>query len=116
CGTPAASRSHFEALETMERGVDDGSQASSGWLGRHLGSLDTGNRSPLRAIALGDTLPQSLQGALGAIAVSSLAEFRLNAPAAWAAPFRGVLAALYSGDDAVSSAGRETLGLLRTME
>src|SRR5262249_51752731 len=50
CGTPDSSRSHFEAMETMERGVDDGSQASTGWLGRHLGTLDTGNHSPLRAI------------------------------------------------------------------
>jgi uncharacterized protein (DUF1501 family) len=117
CGTPDSTRSHFEAMETMERGVDDGSTASTGWLGRHLATLDTGNRSPLRSIALADVVPQSLQGALGAIAVSSLTQFRLAAPAAWSAPFRSTLAALYTpGEDTAAVAGRETLALLAQME
>src|SRR5262249_35560345 len=117
CGTPDSSRSHFEAMETMERGVDDGSTASTGWLGRHLATLDTGHRSPLRSIALADVVPQSLQGALGAIAVSSLTQFRLAAPAAWSAPFRATLAALYAqGEDTAAVAGRETLALLSQME
>src|SRR5437763_9143756 len=77
CGTPDRTHPHFEAMETMERGVDDGSAASSGWLGRPLSSLDTGHRSPVRAIAFGATLPHSLQGARGATAVPSLAQFRL---------------------------------------
>jgi uncharacterized protein (DUF1501 family) len=117
CGTPDKTRSHFEAMETMERGVDNGATAASGWLGRHITAVNSGNRSPLRALALGETLPQSLQGAMGAIAVTSLSEFRLGAPAAWAAPFRATMAALYEGgDDPAAVAGRETLALLATME
>ncbi len=117
CGTPDTTRSHFEAMETMERGVDKGALAASGWLGRHLQSLDTGNRSPMRAIALGDMVPQSLQGAMGAVAVSSLAQFRLAAPPAWSERFRATLTALYSrGDDPVCSWGSETLDLLKSTE
>lgn len=116
CGTPDSTRSHFEAMATMEGGVDDGSTASSGWLGRHLASAPRRSRSPLRAVALGEIVPDSLRGGLGAVAVDSLAEFRLKAPDRWAAAFGGSLAALYAGgEDEVRSAGRETLALLKSV-
>src|SRR5207302_497660 len=95
-GSPDRTHSHFEAMETMERGVLDRSGAATGWLGRHLQSAPAGSRSPLRAIAIGDTLPQSLDGALGATAVHSLDEFRLALPAAWSPGFHTALAGLYS--------------------
>lgn len=115
-GTPDKTRSHFEAMETMERGVDDGSTASTGWLGRHLGAIQSSNRSPMRAIALGDVLPQSLQGAIGATAVNSLDDFRLVEPAGWNGRFHATVTALYGDDDtSVGHAGVETLGLLKTM-
>ena len=47
CGAPDESRSHFKAMELMERGVDDERGPASGWIGRHLATLDTGNNSPL---------------------------------------------------------------------
>src|SRR5262249_21976607 len=71
-GSPDRTHSHFEAMETMERGVLDRSGSATGWLGRHLQSAPSGSPSPLRAVAIGDTVPQSLEGALGATAVHSL--------------------------------------------
>src|SRR5687768_10842084 len=47
-GSPDESRSHFEAMELIERGLDQKQGPPSGWLGRHLATLDTGNHSPLR--------------------------------------------------------------------
>src|SRR5262249_18116531 len=122
-GSPDQSRSHFEAMATMERGVGDGSTATAGWLGRHLetapGSARGGRSSPspLRALAIGDTLPQSLEGALGATAVPSLAAFRLALPAGWSPGFRAALVGLYEAEHGpVADAGRETLQLLRSLE
>ena len=34
CGAPDESRSHFKAMELMERGVDDERGPASGWIGR----------------------------------------------------------------------------------
>jgi uncharacterized protein (DUF1501 family) len=49
CGAPDESRSHFKAMELMERGVDDERGPASGWIGRHLATLN-GNSLPPRAV------------------------------------------------------------------
>lgn len=115
-GSPDQTRSHFEAMETMERGVGDGSRATSGWLGRHLQTVGSAP-SPTRALAIGETLPQSLEGALGASAIRSLDAFRLTRPAGWSDGFRATLAGLYDDESGpLADAGRETFRLLRAME
>ena len=53
-GSPDQTRSHFEAMATMERGVADGSVSTSGWLGRHLRAAAGVAVSPLRAVAIGE--------------------------------------------------------------
>jgi uncharacterized protein (DUF1501 family) len=115
-GTPDQTRSHFEAMATMERGVADGSVSTSGWLGRHLHTTSGASFSPLRAVAIGDVLPQSLEGTLGATAVHSLDEFRLALPAGWSEGFQAALAGLYGGGDPVADAGHETLKLLKALD
>src|SRR5215211_3967055 len=52
CGAPDESRSHFKAMELMERGVEDERGPASGWIGRHLATLNTDNSSPLRAVGM----------------------------------------------------------------
>ena len=80
-GSDDQSRSHFEAMEAMERGLArvTGS-TSSGWLARHLSSTAKEGESPLRAVAVSETMPDSLRGATSATAMTSLADFRLIAP------------------------------------
>ncbi len=62
CGAPDESRSHFKAMELMERGVDNERGPASGWIGRHLATLNTGNSSPLRAVGMGTRPQRSLSG------------------------------------------------------
>jgi uncharacterized protein (DUF1501 family) len=62
CGAPDESRSHFKAMELMERGVDDERGPATGWIGRHLATLNTGNSSPLRAVGMGTRPQRSLSG------------------------------------------------------
>src|SRR3970282_564297 len=56
CGPPDESRSPFQAMELMERGLTDLHGPASGWISRHLASFDTGNASPLRAVGIGEQL------------------------------------------------------------
>ena len=80
-GSDDQSRSHFEAMEAMERGLAQVSgSTSSGWLARHLASTLHDGESPLRAVAFSDTMPDSLRGATSATAMTSLADFRLVSP------------------------------------
>ncbi len=74
--------SHFQAMAAMERGLaQDGTGAVSGWLARHLDVTAPPSPSPLRAVALGETLPASLRGATGVTALNTLSDYRLMVPA-----------------------------------
>ena len=122
CGAPDESRSHFQAMELMERGVAALSGPASGWIGRHLASIDTGNRSPLRAIGLGERAQRSLQGAVPATALRSIADFHLGGDAQAVARMQAALAALYDGGEGraagspLEQIGYETLDVLATIE
>ncbi len=116
CGAPDASRSHFRAMELMERGVEDEKGPASGWIGRHLASLDTGNTSPLRAIGLGEMTQRSLHGSVPVTALRSIADFHLGGDLRAAAQMQSALATLYAGDDELSVVGQETLEILGTLE
>ncbi|MBM3459650.1 MAG: DUF1501 domain-containing protein, partial [Armatimonadetes bacterium] len=116
CGSPDRTLSHFEAMQTAERGVSDGGQTATGWIARHLNCREPILPSPLRAVAIAETLPRSLEGNLGALAIRSLSEYQLRAPEAWNS-FPDVLAALYgAGGDPLSVTGSATLKLLSRIE
>ena len=78
CGAPDESRSHFKAMELMERGVDDERGPASGWIGRHLATLNTANSSPLRAVGMGTRPQRSLTGTVPVSALRSIADFHLG--------------------------------------
>jgi uncharacterized protein (DUF1501 family) len=115
CGSDDQTLSHFEAMATMERGVARDTGPASGWLARHLETAPWNNPSPLRAVALGSLLPQSLRGAAQATALSTVADLRLQSPFAGSADrFESTLCGLYT-QDALSEAGQEALSVLKTL-
>ena len=73
---PNASRSHFTGQEWIESGRPQNGQ--TGWLNRHL--QVTPSAADLRAVGIGGSLPQSLQGNQIVSAFSSLGNFSLNLP------------------------------------
>ena len=122
CGAPDESRSHFRAMELMERGVDDERGPASGWIGRHLATLNTGNVSPLRALGLGQLPQRSLSGAVPSSALRSIADFHLGGDPRAVAQMQAALGALYGGANApagqpdLSVVGQETLEILDTLQ
>ncbi len=115
CGAPDESRSHFKAMELMERGVDDEKGPASGWIGRHLATLNTGNQSPLRAVGFGDLPIRALTGGVPVTALRSIADFHLGGDPNALAQMQAALNALYRGDDQLSIIGQETLDLMDTL-
>jgi uncharacterized protein (DUF1501 family) len=116
CGAPDDSRSHFRAMELMERGVADERGPGSGWVGRHLASLDTGNASPLRAIGLGEHAPRSLRGRVPVTALKSIADFHLGGDLQATDRMQTILSSLYQEDVALAGVGQETLDVLQTLK
>jgi len=72
-GGESDTRSHFEAQDLMEHG----GVAAGGWLGRFLHARGP-SESPLAAVALAPTLPESLSGAPSAAALQSLEDFAIT--------------------------------------
>jgi uncharacterized protein (DUF1501 family) len=116
CGAPDESRSHFRAMELMERGVEDERGPGSGWIGRHLATLNTGNPSPLRAVGLGQLPQRSLSGAVPVSALRSIADFHLGGDARAVAQMQAALTTLYGNNEPLSAVGQETLDILDTLQ
>jgi len=112
CGAPDESRSHFKAMKLMERGVDDERGPASGWIGRHLATLDTGNSSPLRAIGMGTRPQRSLSGSVPVSALRSIADFHLGGDQRILQQMRASLETVYAND----ILGQETLSIMDTLQ
>lgn len=118
-GSADQTRSHFEAMSAMERGLaGDERGVASGWLARYLLATESAQDSPLRAVALGTIMPDSLRGSPRTVAIESLDDFRLVVPEGLASQHEAMsdLAELYAtAKDDMAHAGRETLSVLRRL-
>ncbi|MEM1108761.1 MAG: DUF1501 domain-containing protein [Planctomycetota bacterium] len=69
CGSTHSTRSHFDAQDFMERAAPGIKSVTEGWLNRYLYATKTGDDADLRAVSLQETLPRSMRGQYGALAV-----------------------------------------------
>jgi uncharacterized protein (DUF1501 family) len=116
-GAPSVSRSHFEAMDLLERGTDGKSGASSGWLGRHLMATSTPADSPLRAIGWDEKLPTSLRGYVSANAFRSITDFHLNGDESQTEQMMTTLASMYQNSSSpLDTAAAATLDTLATVQ
>ena len=115
-GSPKPTRSHFDAQDFMEGGIP-GALAPDGWLNRALQAEAARNSSAFRAVALQSNLPRSLFGSAPAVAMGSVAEFKLRTGRLSEAGARS-FEALYASavDVALRNTGNETFEALRLLE
>ena len=114
CGSPNATRSHFDAQDDMESGTPGVKSTETGWLGRTLGATPERSSSPFRAVALSARLPRTLRGAPGAVAMTSIERFDVRTPDGNA---RRGFEAMYADGvrDALHGTGRETFEAVRML-
>ena len=82
CGSPDATRSHFDAQDYMESATPGVKSTGDGWVNRYLQARAAEPASPFRAVALASQMPRMLQGRAPALAIQNLAQFGLSAEAA----------------------------------
>jgi uncharacterized protein (DUF1501 family) len=116
CGGPDESRSHFQAMELMERGVSEYTGPASGWIGRHLATHGATYPSPLRAVSIGEAVPRSLYGSIPASALRSITDFHFGGDTELFQRIPLILGQLYVGDDSLDQIGQETLEILDALE
>lgn len=117
-GSDNPSGSHFEAQDQIEHGVANGQSNNGGWLGRYMQLRSRSSKSsPLSAVAIGATVPESLRGAPSASAIESLEKIQLETPAGHPQAVANALAKMYECDLGIlRQPGRDTLDLLKKMQ
>ena len=79
CGSPNASRSHFESQDFMEAGTADDRSVADGWLNRLVGCCpeDAAKKSAFRSVSMTSNTPRSLQGEQDSLSIRDLDTFGL---------------------------------------
>lgn len=93
--TPDLTRSHFQAQDCLERGSS--TSLTTGWLDRVLEVAGAG--TTFRSVAVGGTLPRSLMGQSGSLAMYNIDSLRINVDDSEVAATRTALQSLYTGLD-----------------
>jgi uncharacterized protein (DUF1501 family) len=112
CGSPDATRSHFDAQDYMETATPGVKSTSDGWLNRYLQTRQRESESAFRAVALAPQLPRMLQGGAPALAFNQMSQFGLRAQA-MAPSFEAQYAA--AADQILNGTGREAFDAMKTL-
>jgi uncharacterized protein (DUF1501 family) len=111
-GVPTENRSHFKSMDMMERGMaDNETNLTSGWLARHIESLNT-ERPLLSTISAGSSNPISLLGYPQAVSIPDVNNFNVAGGDVNA----NVIAALNSGSSAYQQVAQQTLEAINTVQ
>lgn len=113
CGLIDGTRSHFVAMEQMERGVIGAQTAADGWISRHLAAV--GAQGLLPAVAAGASLPIAFAASTQAVAIPEPAEFSLWGHWRYGEQQQRHLGRLYAGGTPLHGAGRRTLAAIDTV-
>ncbi|MCU0451522.1 MAG: DUF1501 domain-containing protein [Bernardetiaceae bacterium] len=112
CGLTNGTRSHFEAIDLMEKGLPKAQNLRTGWLARYLAAAGGPAAPPLGAVASSGELPRSLLGYGPAVSVPSVGEFSVQGDPRLA----GLLRSLYQGSTPMHLAAQTALAAVRTVQ
>ena len=116
CGSPAATRSHFDAQDYMESATPGVKSTRDGWMNRYLQagtdpSTSLGaSRNPLRGVAVTRQMPRTLQGRAPSLAVGSVEEFRVRGDRHGRS-----IESMYANDRLLGSAAADAFEAMRTL-
>jgi uncharacterized protein (DUF1501 family) len=117
CGSPDATRSHFDAQDYMESATPGVKSTPDGWLNRYLHAREHQQATPFRAVALAPQLPRSLQGEAPALAIGQIDRFGIRAgqnTGMVQSSFEHEYAA--AADRILNTASRDTFNALRMLK
>lgn len=112
-------RSHFDAMDYIERGTPGNKLTNSGWLARHIAAIGESS-ALLPTVSAGSAVPASLLSFNDTVAMNDLNSYGLNAP--WAyhnkdnQSMLATLNTLYGSEGAFGEAGRRALEVVNTIQ
>ena len=76
CGLANGTRSHFDAMDIIERGLNEKTSVHTGWMARYLNSINSSSYLP--AISANSQLAEAFNGYGKASSIQNLGEYNLN--------------------------------------
>jgi uncharacterized protein (DUF1501 family) len=117
CGSPDATRSHFDAQDYMETATPGRKSTADGWLNRYLQTRHVESATPFRAVALTGQVPRMLQGASPTLAMSQIGQFGIRAGQSTEmanASFEALYAS--AADQVLNGTGREAFDAIKMLK
>jgi uncharacterized protein (DUF1501 family) len=111
CGLVNGTRSHFDAMNLIEKGIPEKKNVSKGWLTRYLETAGM-DSLVLPAIAMGDSLPVSYLGSEKAVSLYSANDFALKGDE----KVYGILKSWYNQSDMLSQTAQKALKSITTIQ
>jgi uncharacterized protein (DUF1501 family) len=117
CGSPDATRSHFDAQDYMETATPGVKSTGDGWLNRYLQARHVESSTPFRAVSLTGQVPRVLQGSSPALAFSQVGQFGIRAGMSTEA-VNSSFEALYASaaDRILKGTGREAFDAMKMLK
>ena len=98
-GLPEKNRSHFVAMDQIERGTSPGANPpNDGWVARHLGHAGFSSEPPLRGLAMQKTAAKSFLQAEKSLAIQDVTNFQYPGGNAMENAMKDMYGALSTGD------------------
>jgi uncharacterized protein (DUF1501 family) len=113
CGLNDDTRSHFDAMDYIERGTPGNKNTSTGWLTRHLRCVNPTGALP--TLAAGSATPASLLSDLNAISMTDGGSFALSSHWRYSSKMLGSLKKFYGGSSAFQTIGARTIQTVETL-
>ena len=110
CGLTNGTRSHFDAIDFIERGTPDNKNTPTGWLTRFAVESNFSGITPV--ISSNNSLPTSLLSCQKAIAIPNVKKMQLQGDAHYQSLRASILKQAYNGDNLIAENGASTLGML----
>jgi uncharacterized protein (DUF1501 family) len=82
-------RSHFDAMDIIERGSLMDKNLSEGWITRYLNSSTAVSSSQLLSMAIGSNMPISYLGSKNTVGMNSLSDYNIKGDSRYASALRG---------------------------
>ena len=110
CGLTNGTRSHFDAMDMIERGINKKQNSTDGWLARYLKTAQLEGMLP--AIAAETNLPKSFIGSNQASSIKSLHDFKVNGDPR----ITGILKTMYKGSSLLEQTAQNTIATLNYID
>ena len=110
CGLNNGTRSHFEAMDMIERGLNQKNGTAKGWMTRYFDSIKHPGLLP--AVAVGNGLPTSFMDCRQAASIDQLNDYKVRGGANMHALIKG----FYQGESTLLQTGQKTFQTIETIQ